>query len=84
MTFDDALSLFNKPFNELIYHAHGVFRENSPNQDIQISTLFNIKTGGCPENCSYCTQSAHYKTTLAKEPLSAIETVLEAAEKAKL
>jgi biotin synthase len=83
VTLDDALNLFNKRFNDLIYHAHSVFRESFPDQEIQISTLFSIKTGGCPENCGYCTQSAHYKTGLEKEPLSDLETVLEAAQKAK-
>jgi len=50
---------------------------------VQISTLLSIKTGSCPENCSYCPQSAHYKTGLKKEPLMALDDVLMAAKKAK-
>lgn len=83
MDFNQAHALFNQPFNDLLYQAHGVFREHFPGQEIQISTLLNIKTGGCPENCSYCPQSAHFQTGLEKEPLYALEKVVEAAKTAK-
>lgn len=76
-------ALFALAFNDLIFKAHQVHRENfNPNQ-IQLSTLLNIKTGSCPENCSYCPQSAHYNTGLKKEPLMSLETVLAAVKKAK-
>ena len=78
-----AQDLYNQTFNALLYQAHTVFLEHFPKQEMQLSTLLNIKTGGCPENCSYCPQSAHFKTGLEKEPLMQKETVLEAAQKAK-
>lgn len=80
---DDVLELFNLPFNDLLFKAHSIHRQNfNPNQ-IQLSTLYNIKTGSCPENCSYCSQSAHFNTGLKKEPLKELEDVLEKARAAK-
>jgi biotin synthase len=82
-SFEEAENIFSLPFNDLLFKAQTIHRENfSPNQ-IQISTLLNIKTGGCPENCSYCPQSAHYDTGLQKDPLMEKETVLKAAKAAK-
>lgn len=83
LTLEQVKSIFNLPFNELIYQAQTIHRKHfSPNK-IQISTLLSIKTGSCPENCSYCPQSAHYKTGVKKEPLMVLEDVLEAAKRAK-
>jgi biotin synthase len=77
------LELFDLPFMDLVFRAQQVFRENfTPNQ-IQISTLLSIKTGSCPENCSYCSQSAHFNTGLKKEPLMDLEDVVTAAKQAK-
>ncbi len=82
-TLPQVLALFELPFMDLIHQAQTVFRENfTPNQ-IQISKLLSIKTGSCPENCSYCSQSAHFQTGLKKEPLMDLEAVLEAAQEAK-
>jgi biotin synthase len=81
--FKNAKEIFDLPFADLINKAHQVHRQNfNPNQ-IQTSTLLSIKTGGCPENCSYCPQSAHYKTDLKKEPLMELQEVIEAAKLAK-
>lgn len=80
---DEVLELFKLPFMELLDRAHGVHRENHNPSYVQISTLLSIKTGGCPENCSYCPQSAHFKTGLSKEPLMKVEDVVCAAKKAK-
>lgn len=81
--FDSGLKTFNLPFLELLYTAQTVHRQHNNPSLIQISTLLSIKTGSCPENCSYCPQSAHYNTGLKKEPLMQIEEVLEAARRAK-
>lgn len=82
-TFEQAKSLFNLPFNDLIYEAQTVHRLHfSPNK-VQISILLSIKTGGCPENCSYCPQSAHYKTGVKSESISDLSAVLSAARAAK-
>lgn len=66
-----------------MYTAQTVHREHFNPQTIQISTLLNIKTGSCPENCSYCPQSAHYKTGLEKAPLMTVDEVVNAAKRAK-
>lgn len=68
---------------ELIFKAQTVHRQAFPLGDVQLSTLINIKTGGCPENCHYCPQSAHFDTGLKKETLMSCDEVLEAAKKAK-
>lgn len=80
----EVMALFEQPFSDLMFTAHSVFRENfNPNQ-IQISALLSIKTGGCPENCAYCPQSAHYQTNLEREKLMTVEQVTIAAKEAKL
>ncbi|MGI4775579.1 MAG: biotin synthase BioB [Janthinobacterium lividum] len=81
--FEEADKLFKLPFNDLIYKAHQIHRQNFNPNALQISTLLNIKTGSCPENCSYCPQSAHYDTGLKKEPLMNKQTVIEHAKRAK-
>ncbi|WP_206663914.1 biotin synthase BioB [Wolbachia endosymbiont of Laodelphax striatellus] len=82
-TFAKADQIFNLPFPELIYIAQTEHRKQFNPSEIQISTLLSIKTGSCPENCSYCPQSAHYNTGLQKEPLLEIAKVIEAAKCAK-
>lgn len=82
-SFDDALSIFQKPLISLLYDAQEVHRRHFDSNAIQVSTLLNIKTGSCPENCSYCPQSAHYDTGLKKEPMMQREIVRNAAKKAK-
>jgi len=80
---EDAETLYNLPFNELLYRAQTVHRAHFDPNTIQTSTLLNIKTGLCPEDCSYCPQSAHYNTGLQKEPLMEIAAVVQAATRAK-
>jgi biotin synthase len=81
--FEDVKQLFALPFFEMLYKAQAVHRDNFDPNTIQISTLLSIKTGSCPENCSYCPQSAHYQSGLKKEPLMEIDQVLQAASCAK-
>jgi len=82
-TRDQVLSLFNQPFNDVLFDAQVVHRKHfNPNQ-VQLSTLLSIKTGACPEDCKYCPQSARYDTGLEKEKLLQIEQVIEAAKIAK-
>ncbi|MFK7956557.1 MAG: biotin synthase BioB [Lysobacterales bacterium] len=82
-TNEQALALFNQPFNDLLFDAQNAHRTHfSPNQ-VQISTLLSIKTGACPEDCKYCPQSAHYKTGLEVERLLPVEQVVAAASAAK-
>lgn len=68
---------------ELLYKAHQTHRKNFNPNKIQTSMLLSIKTGGCPENCAYCPQSAHYQTGLEKEKLMDLDKVISAAKKAK-
>ncbi len=82
-TLEQARELYNLSLNELLYEAQTVHRAHFSPNAVQISTLLSIKTGSCPENCSYCPQSAHYKTGLQKEPLMALDQVIAAAKKAK-
>ncbi|WP_369408566.1 biotin synthase BioB [Wolbachia endosymbiont of Atemnus politus] len=82
-TFAKANQIFNLPFPELIYTAQTEHRKQFNPSEVQISTLLSIKTGSCPENCSYCPQSAHYNTGLQKKPLLEIAEVIEAAKCAK-
>lgn len=82
-TLERAQSLFDLPFMDLMFRAQQIHRENFDAGDIQVSTLLSIKTGSCPENCSYCPQSAHYQTGLKKEPLMEVDEVVKAAKRAK-
>jgi len=82
-TREQVLSLFNQPFNDLLFDAQVVHRQHfNPNQ-VQLSTLLSIKTGACPEDCKYCPQSARYDTGLEKEKLLRIQQVIDAAKIAK-
>ena len=82
-TLNEALKIYNKSFNELLYEAQTIHRNNFNNSKVQLSTLLSVKTGSCPEDCAYCPQSAHHNTSLEKEKLINIEKVKEAAIKAK-
>ncbi len=74
---------FEMPFFDLLHQAHEVHRRHFPGHRVQRSTLLSIKTGGCSEDCGYCSQSARYDTGLERERLLPLETVLERARAAK-
>lgn len=76
-------ALYNQPFNDLLYQAHGIYRTNFNPNEIQVGTLLNIKSGLCPEDCAYCPQSAHYRTNVEKHALMSIEEVTAHAKIAK-
>ena len=80
---DEVIALFELPFNDLLFQAQTVHRQNFNPNEVQLSTLLSIKTGACPEDCKYCPQSARYDTGLEKEKLMQIEQVIEAAKAAK-
>jgi biotin synthase len=75
--------LFELPFNELLFRAQQVHRQCHDPRQVQLSTLMNIKTGGCPEDCKYCSQSIRYDTGLDREQLASIDEVRQAAHLAK-
>jgi len=79
----EVQALFALPFNDLMFQAQTVHRQHFNPNEVQVSTLLSIKTGACPEDCKYCSQSARNKTGLEKEQLLEVEKVLEAAQKAK-
>ncbi len=76
-------TLFNKPFNDLLFMAHQIHRQSFDPNEVQISTLLSIKTGACPEDCKYCPQSARFKTGLEIERLMSTEEVVAKARIAK-
>lgn len=79
----EAMSLFDLPFNDLLFRAHTVHRENFDPNRVQRSTLLSIKTGGCPEDCGYCPQAARYHTGVENEALLSLDVVKAAAQAAK-
>jgi biotin synthase len=76
-------ALFDLPFPELLHRAQGVHRENFDPTMIEFATLLSIKTGGCPEDCSYCPQAARYDTGVEASKLMEPGEVLQAAQRAK-
>src|SRR5450830_931995 len=82
-TREEVRALFALPFPELMFRAAQVHRENFDPTEVQISTLLSIKTGGCPEDCAYCPQSAQYDTGVKAEKLMSLDAVLGEARAAK-
>jgi biotin synthase len=82
-TREEIASLFALPFPELMFRAQQVHRAHFDPTEVQISQLLSIKTGGCPEDCGYCTQSVHNQTGLKATRLMEVETVLAEARAAK-
>ncbi|AGK48061.1 MULTISPECIES: biotin synthase BioB [Burkholderia] len=79
----DVIALYELPFNDLLFRAQQAHREHFDANAIQLSTLLSIKTGGCEEDCGYCSQSAHHETGLKAEKLMEVDAVLAAARTAK-
>src|SRR6201999_614798 len=82
-TRDEVRALFALPLSELIFRAQTVHREFFDPSAVQMSTLLSIKTGGCPEDCAYCPQSAHYDTGVDAEKLMPLDKVLAEARAAR-
>jgi len=85
MSYDASAieALFTLPFNDLLFRAHSVHRANFDPNRVQRSTLLSIKTGGCSEDCGYCSQSARFDTSVEREPLLPLDQVVAAAQAAK-
>ena len=79
----EILDMLQMPLNDLIFQAQSVHRKFFDPNKVQLSTLLNIKTGGCPENCAYCPQSAHYQTGVSGEKMLTLAQVQAAAKTAK-
>lgn len=82
-TLEAVAALYGRPLLDLVYEAATVHRANHDSHDVQRCTLLSVKTGGCPEDCSYCPQSAHYKSDVQETPMLSLEQVASAARDAK-
>tara|TARA_Y100001954_G_scaffold79177_2_gene86989 strand:+ start:13673 stop:14710 length:1038 start_codon:yes stop_codon:yes gene_type:complete len=80
---EEIQAIHDKPLLDLIFEAASIHRENFDPQKVQVSSLISIKTGGCPEDCSYCPQAARYNTGLEAQGLMKTDAVLEMAKRAK-
>src|SRR5687767_616275 len=81
-TLQEVRALFALPFNDLLFHAQRVHRAHFDPNTVQISTLLSIKTGGCPEDCGYCSQSVRFNTGVEATPLLSTEEVMQKAREA--
>ncbi len=82
-TTDEVEALFAAPFNDLLFRAHTTHREHFNPNAVQRSTLLSIKTGGCSEDCGYCSQAARYSTPVGREEMLSLDEVLAEARAAK-
>jgi biotin synthase len=82
-TLAELRAVYALPLTELVLRAAEVHKANRGHADIQRCALLSIKTGGCPEDCTYCSQSAHYDSPVARQPLMTVDEVREKAEQAK-
>lgn len=79
----DVTAIYTQPFNDLLFEAQIAHRKYFKPNTVQTSTLMSIKTGACPEDCKYCSQSGHYNTKLENEQLKQVEEIIEQAKQAK-
>ncbi|KGE15838.1 biotin synthase BioB [Sphingobacterium deserti] len=82
-TKEELLAIYNKPLLSLVFEAAGVHRRWHNPEEVQLSTLLSVKTGGCPEDCSYCGQAARYHTDIEVQALLPTETVVAHAKRAR-
>jgi biotin synthase len=82
-TREEIAALFDLPFGELMFRAQSVHRDYHAPDEVQLCTLLSIKTGGCPEDCGYCSQSAYAESDVKAEKLLDVEAVLASAREAK-
>jgi biotin synthase len=82
-TISEISKIYEQPFNDLLHQAHSIHKEYHDSNSLQFATLLSIKTGACPEDCGYCSQSGHVKTHVEKEKLMSVSEVLKSAQEAK-
>ena len=82
-TGDEARAIYGQPLNDLLFAAHSIHRARFEPNTVQKSRLLSIKTGGCAEDCGYCSQSAHHESGLSASKLMEVERVIAEAKKAK-
>ncbi|KTC78615.1 biotin synthase BioB [Legionella cincinnatiensis] len=82
-SISEITAIYEQPFNDLLHDAHTLHRAHHQPNSLQFATLLSIKTGACPEDCGYCSQSGHHKTHVEKEKLMSVAEVLKCAQEAK-
>jgi biotin synthase len=82
-TLEDIRSIYHRPLLDLVFDAASVHRQYHDPAEVQVCTLLSIKTGGCTEDCGYCSQSVHYRTPVKAQALLSKENVVEKARQAK-
>lgn len=82
-TVPEVMALFDLPFNDLMYRAQSVHRQHFDPNSVQLSTLLSIKTGGCSEDCGYCSQSARHPTAVENQPMLSVDEVVAVAKLAR-
>src|SRR5262245_60426542 len=82
-TIGEIESVYTAPLPDLLYRAQTVHRGHHRSDEVQGCMLLSIKTGGCPEDCAYCPQSAHYKTDVSRTDLVGLDELVEAATRAR-
>ena len=82
-TLEEVKALYDLPLMELIYRAQGVHRRSQEPNAVQLCSLLSVKTGGCPEDCGYCPQSAHFNTSVQPEAMLDVDAVLDQARQAR-
>jgi biotin synthase len=82
-TAEEIKAIYNKPLLDLLFEAATIHRQNKDYSEVQISSLVSIKTGGCPEDCSYCPQAARYHTDVKAQGLMPVQEVIDLAKEAK-
>ncbi|RUW06030.1 biotin synthase BioB [Mesorhizobium sp. M1A.F.Ca.IN.022.05.2.1] len=82
-TREEARAVYDLPFNDLLFRAQTIHRENFDPNRVQLSRLLSIKTGGCPEDCGYCSQSSHHQSGLKASKLMEVQRVIDEARKAR-
>ena len=80
---DEVMTLFDLPFNDLLFQAQTIHRANFPEGEVELATLLSIKTGGCEEDCGYCPQAARYDTGVEAKKMLDVREVLSAAKAAR-
>jgi biotin synthase len=83
LTVADVIGLYELPLTELVFRAQSLHRQHHAADEVQLCTLLSVKTGGCPEDCSYCPQSSRYDTPVDAERMLQVDDVLAAADRAK-
>ena len=82
-TRDEVRDLFKRPLLEALFEAQTIHRQYFETGEVQLCQLLSVKTGGCPEDCAYCPQSAHYETGVEREPVLALDHVMTEARQAR-